>query len=101
MRWAWRASLRRQWETFDDALPFDVDIPVVTPGEIERLEVDLAGLRARIDEVAGRVAKHSDRHLAKVSCEIAEALPQLARGSDPRGALPHGRKADTDFCKGG
>ena len=70
--------------TFDDALPFDVDIPVVTPGEIERLEVDLAGLRAGVDEVADRVAKHGDRHLAKVSGEVADALPQLARGSEPR-----------------
>ena len=70
--------------TFDDDSPIKVDVPVVTPGEIERLEVDLAGLKARVDEVADRVVKHNERHLAKVSGEIAEALPQVSRGADPR-----------------
>ena len=69
---------------FGDDSPLDVEIPVVTPGEIERLEVDLAGLKARVDALADRVEKEGEAQLAKVGDKLARSLPEAVRGADPR-----------------
>ena len=69
---------------FGDDSPIEVDIPVVTPGEIERLEVDLAGLKAKVDALADRVEKEGQAQLAKVGDELGRALPRAVRGADPR-----------------
>ena len=64
--------------------PVTAEIPVVTPGEIERLEVDLAGMMAKVEALADRVGKESEDQFARVGRELARALPETAHGSDPR-----------------
>ena len=69
---------------FRDDSPVKVDGPVVTPGEIERLEVDLAGMKAEIDALADLVESESATRFANVGRELARAIPQVTRGADPR-----------------
>ena len=64
--------------------PVTAEIPVVTPGEIERLEVDLVGMKAKVDALADQVGKENESQLARVGHELAQALPKTAQGSDPR-----------------
>ena len=64
--------------------PVTAEIPVVTPGEIERLEVDLAGMKAKVDALADQVGKENESQLARVGHELAQAFPKTTQGSDPR-----------------
>ena len=64
--------------------PVTAEIPVVTPGEIRRLEVDLAGMKAKVDALADQVGKESESQFARMGHELAQALPKTTRGSDPR-----------------
>ena len=86
---------------FRDDTTFPVEIPVVTPGEIERMEVDLAGLKAEIDALANRVEKEGEVQYAKVGREFARALPPSTQGLDPRTrALFDDRLAQVSALKG-
>ena len=63
---------------FSDDAPATVETPVVTPGEIERLEVDLVEMKAKVDALADDAMKESALHLAKAGREFGRALPHVA-----------------------
>ena len=67
-----------------DDTPLPGEIPVVTPGEVERMEADLAGLMAKLDVLAGKVEKQGDAQAARMGQELKRFLPQTARGLDSR-----------------
>lgn len=69
---------------FRDDTPHPVDIPVVTPGEIERMEVDLAGLKTRLDAIADDVQRQGQAQWARTGDDVARMLPQAAPGLDSR-----------------
>ena len=66
----------------DATLP--VEIPVVTSGELERMEADVAGLKAGIDALVDSVKKQGEAQAAKMGRKLARFLPQAARGADSR-----------------
>ena len=71
-------------DLFRDDTPLPGEIPVVTPGEVKRMEADVAGLMAEIDSLVGKVEKQGEVQAAKMGQELKRFLPQIARGLDPR-----------------
>ena len=71
-------------DLFREDTAFPVEIPVVTPGELERMEADVAGLKAGIDALVDKVKKQGDVQGARMGQELKRFLPQAARGLDPR-----------------
>ena len=71
-------------DLFRDDTPLPGEIPVVTPGELERKEADVAGLMAGVDALVGKVEKQGDVQAAKMGQELKRFLPQVAGGLDPR-----------------
>ena len=84
----------------DATLP--VEIPVVTSGELERMEADVAGLKAGLDALVDSVEKRGEAQAARMGQELARFLPQAARGADPRTrALLDDRLASAPALGGG
>ena len=71
-------------ELVRDDTPLPGEIPVVTPGELERREADVAGLMAEIDSLAGRFEKQGEAQAARMGQELKRFLPKIAPGLDPR-----------------
>lgn len=69
---------------FGQDVPLPVEVPVVTRGEIERMEVDLAGLKAKMEALADHVTREGETRRAVAEREVARVLPEAARGLDPR-----------------
>ena len=87
---------------FREESPLPFEIPVVTPGELERKEADVAGLMAGIDTLVDRMEKQDKVQAAKMGQELARFLPQAARGIDSRTrALLDDRLASVPALGGG
>lgn len=69
---------------FDQDLRLPVEIPVVTRGEIERMEADLAGLMTKMNALADHVAREGESQRAVVQREVARVLNDAAGTLDPR-----------------
>ena len=72
-------------DLFRDDTPLPGEIPVVTPGEVERMEADVAGLMAEVDSLAREVEKQGEVQAARMGQELKRFLPRVAHGLDPRG----------------
>ena len=70
---------------FQDAAPLPVEMPVITPGEVERMEVDVAGLlkaantlQSYADRQGEEVMKRAERELTRTTSQIFKQMaPQI------------------------
>ena len=75
-------------ELFRADTPMPVELPIVTRGEIERFEVDIAGLKASADALANHVSRESEVMWNEAERELARALPHALDAIHPRMRSP-------------
>ena len=71
-------------ELFRADTPMPVELPILTRGEIERFEADIAGLKASADALANHVSRESEVMWNEAERELARALPRALEAIDPR-----------------
>ena len=79
--------------------PPKVDLPVITPGEISRMEVDMAGFRAKMEAFRGYAERESAALEMRGKREVAKAFRQStgALDTDVRGLVEQDLKRSAAF----
>ena len=69
---------------FDEPVSPPVEIPVITPGAIRRMEVDVVGLTKSAEALQDYAKREHETQLARAGHELGEAVSRAGAGLDPR-----------------